>query len=65
MMHTAPMKDSDGQFSEWTKADCACRFCNGTEVCYAAWESSCGGYEDYKFGCAECGKTWWVDGPDA
>lgn len=28
-------------------------------------ESSCGGYDDYKFKCKTCGEVWWQEGPDA
>lgn len=28
-------------------------------------ESSCGGFDDYKFRCKDCGETWWAEGPDA
>lgn len=32
---------------------------------YREWESSCGGYDDYKFRCAACGQDWWSEGLDA
>lgn len=68
-MHTGPVNDAtDGKFSEWKKAesDAPCRHCGKKgDVRYVVWESSCGGYEDYKYGCMSCGKTWWVEGPDA
>lgn len=30
-----------------------------------SWESSCGGYEDYKYTCSTCGTVHWVDGIDS
>jgi DNA-directed RNA polymerase subunit M/transcription elongation factor TFIIS len=61
------MKDSDGDFKAPKPADdVKCRKCGLTgHVVYAVWESSCGGYEDYKFTCGLCGHHWWVDGIDS
>ena len=57
-----------GYQSDWTliEDDVPCRKCGvkgGIEVW--KWESSCGGYEDYHYRCTNCGKDWWVEGPDA
>lgn len=42
-----------------------CRKCKKeSAICYV-WESSCGGYEDYKYVCQECKHVWWVDGIDS
>jgi len=44
----------------------ACYKCGTVgQVEYRIWESSCGGYDDYKFRCNHCQETWWVEGPDA
>jgi hypothetical protein len=59
------MADSDGTFQEPKDAGVNCRECKGGPVTYETWESSCGGYEDYKYTCGECGATWWVDGIDS
>jgi len=65
-MHTQPMKDSDGDFSDWEPCHATvCRKCKSRNVKYKEWDSSCGGYTDYKYCCQECGYSWWVDGPDA
>ena len=29
------------------------------------WESSCGGFEDYKYTCPSCKHGFWIDGPDS
>ena len=29
------------------------------------FESSCGGYEDYRYTCTVCGAVHWVDGSDS
>lgn len=63
-MHTGPV---DGNFTDddWKQSQQLCRDCGAASVFYKAWESSCGGYEDYKYKCDNCGKTWWVEGPDS
>ena len=58
------MNDSDGTFSEATEVTRKCRKCGGPNVTVKSWESSCGGYEDYKYTCSDCGHYWWIDGPD-
>jgi hypothetical protein len=45
--------------------DCPCRKCGEKQVTMYTWESSCGGYEDYRFTCRACKATWWVDGIDS
>lgn len=64
-MHTGPMPESAGTFdSEWKDSGRTCRHCGGAME-YRVWESSCGGYEDEKHRCKECGKGYWIDGPDS
>lgn len=64
-MHTKPMKDSEGTFNKAKPADVRCRSCGMTgQVTVQEWESSCGGYEDYRYKCT-CGHVWWIEGPDA
>jgi hypothetical protein len=65
-MHTAPMRDSDGTFSEWQRSDVYCRKCEaGPKVRFRIWESHCGGYTDLQYECTACEGRWWVEGPDA
>lgn len=65
-MHTGPMQDSDGDFEKSKPADgVRCHRCKEQRVTMQVWHSKCGGYEDDKYSCAECGYTWWVEGPDA
>lgn len=52
-----PTKDENPGFK--------CRKCGSDEVEYREWESSCGGYEDYKYRCNGCAREWWVEGSDA
>ena len=42
-----------------------CRKCPSTDLRYIEWESSCGGHEDRKYRCNECGHHWWIEGADA
>ncbi len=42
-------------------AGCKCRKCPSRRV--VTWES--GDNPDYGYQCADCGHTWYVDGPDA
>lgn len=65
-MHTQPIPESAGTFREPDACKFNCRFCDGVKtVTCKTWESSCGGYEDDKYTCAKCGKSWWVDGADS
>ena len=60
-----PMDESEGQFSKPEVSICLCRKCNSKNVTCQEWESSCGGYEDYKYTCNDCNYVWWVDGIDS
>ena len=65
-MHTGSMSELDGKFNEWFESNGGvCPNCGSRDVKYRSWESSCGGYEDYKYKCSNCGEIWWVDGPDS
>ena len=56
--------ETDGTFAKPKSSDRPCPKCGEQKVTYETWESSCGGYDDYKFTC-ECGHFWWVDGGDS
>lgn len=45
-------------------ADCRHRSCGG-DVEVRVWESDDTAYEDEQYRCTKCGRTWWVEGPDA
>lgn len=65
-MHTKPMPERSGRLSAERISPQRCRGkCDKTtdHRCWT-WESSCGGYEDYKFECIDCGHVFWVDGDD-
>jgi DNA-directed RNA polymerase subunit M/transcription elongation factor TFIIS len=65
-MHTQPMAESEGEFTEEDRMPVAkCPKCKKFSVYYKVWESSCGGYEDTKYTCSECDYYRWVDGPDS
>lgn len=64
-MHTAPMPDSAGTFSEPEAVHYECRACHQKTAECQQWDSSCGGYTDYKFTCRSCGHSWWVEGSDS
>lgn len=57
--------DSEGDFRNWNPSQTPCRHCSSPHVQYRVWESSDGGYEDYQYRCAECQRTWWIDGIDS
>ena len=63
-MHTKPMKDSAGTFSNWKKSSMWCSKCGG-ESSYRTWSSYCGGYIDYQYKCQSCKHVWWIDGIDS
>ena len=69
-MHTKPMSESDGTFTRRGEAvERRCYKvvdggrCNAAMTC-ETWESSCGGYEDYKYTCSN-GHVEWVNGIDS
>jgi hypothetical protein len=66
-MHTGPMYDSEGTFSAESEACTShCRKCDKRTPHKAeSWESSCGGYEDYRYTCMVCNTVHWVDGIDS
>jgi len=66
-MHTKPMEDSDGTFDQTENTLTACHKCKQQTVEVKEWNSSCGGYTDYKYTCTNpaCKHYWWVDGADS
>lgn len=68
MTHMNPMPDSAGDFSDIKKAERPCPSCLQDTLTYRVWESSCGGYEDYKYTCTSCTSckySYWIDGIDS
>jgi hypothetical protein len=65
-MHTKPMSEGEGTFRPTTpEPEIECRKCKKIGgVSSRCWDSSCGGYEDYKLTCT-CGHSWWEEGPDS
>lgn len=62
-MHAKPISESDG---DWEPCDMKCPGCGEAgHVFCRIWESSCGGYEDFRYECRKCGNSWWIEGPDA
>jgi hypothetical protein len=64
-MHTKPMAEYEGEFSNARCVEHQCRKCGGTAATREQWNSHCGGYTDYKFTCEFCGAVTWTEGPDA
>ena len=66
MTHPAPMPDSAGDFSSAGQSKRFCKHCKGDTVFKCEkWESSCGGYEDYKYTCTCCQHGFWIEGCDS
>lgn len=67
MTHMKPMAEHEGTFRAASEKKYDCPKCKQTTVTCRVWDSSCGGYEDYKYECQnpDCKHSWWVDGPDA
>lgn len=61
------MPDSAGDFSPPEEKLYKCHKCSQQTAQCQLWESSCGGYEDYKYTCInpDCKYVWWVEGPDS
>lgn len=56
---------SDKTEGEWMPATQECECGDGEALEYRVVESADWAYEDYQYRCKACGKTFWVDGPDA
>ena len=65
MSFTPGMADSDGEFVKHNDAGVPCRKCKSKDVTESEWDSSCGGWTDYKYTCGACGHVWWEEGIDA
>jgi hypothetical protein len=70
MTHMRQMHVSEGEFQDWERAvgyqrACRNRHCGEADVWCCRWDSNDGAYEDYRYECRGCGKTWWVDGIDS
>ena len=65
MTHINPIPEHQGTLSAAAEKRYACRKCSKAEATCQTWESSCGGYEDFKYTCAACGHVWWIDGIDS
>lgn len=64
-MHINSVPESSGDLNEPKQTDRTCVNCKQQTVTYQIWESSCGGYEDFKYTCSNCKKVWWIDGIDS
>lgn len=66
-MHKTDIADSEGVFTKTEETLYDCPKCKLKTAICKVWESSCGGYEDYKYTCQnkECNHRWWVDGIDS
>ena len=66
-MHTKPMSEHQGTFQPPEAKRYRCLECKQQSAICRLWESSCGGYEDYKYACqnTDCRFSWWVEGSDS
>lgn len=66
-MHSKPMSETEGKFSTPEPDKYYCQKCGQVTATCRKWESSCGGYGDWKYECQNptCGHSWWVEGPDS
>lgn len=64
-MHSEPMAETEGTFSDRKDAGIPCRKCKAKTVVVETWDSNCGGYTDWKYTCLHCKHVWWVDGIDS
>lgn len=64
-MHTKPMEDSEGTFSEPECIDTSCPKCEEKTLYKQVWESNCGSYEDIRVKCRNCPYVEWIEGLDS
>lgn len=66
MTHIGPLPESAGEFTDEHLSIRGCSKCaKPTNHKCETWDSSCGGYTDYKYTCLECSTVHWVDGIDS
>lgn len=65
MTHMRQMSESEGTTAAAKPSDTPCPQCRARQTTCQEWESSCGGYVDWKYTCGACGWTWWIDGIDS
>jgi len=63
-MHIQPVSDLDGKFGAPRSCDNKCPKCN-SPMTMSIWTSDCGGFEDEKYDCNNCGHYFWFEGPDS
>lgn len=59
------MSEHEGTLSKPEEKKYECRKCGAIEATCQEWDSSCGGYTDYKYTCGACGHVRWVEGSDS
>ncbi len=64
-MHTGPVKESDGTLYPSESTNRRCPKCHSGHCDVQTWESNCGGFEDEKITCVNCGHVWWIEGIDS
>lgn len=65
MTTSRKFSELEGEFTRSEQSQTPCRKCGGRNVKCQTWESSDGGYEDYKYTCGDCSHIWWIDGIDS
>lgn len=64
MTHTRQMAEYEGVLGESKPTEYLCPACK-TPMTVQEWESSDGGWVDFKYTCPGCRKVVWVDGIDS
>ncbi len=65
-MNNKPVSARDGKFSASITCQIQCPKCkNQEDNARQQWDSSCGGYTDFRMTCWDCGHEWWIEGSDS
>lgn len=59
------MTDIEWKPTKLENPEFRCWKCDSNEIRYKIVESSCGGYDDYKYRCTNCDNEWWAESADA
>lgn len=65
MTHMRQMAESEGDLGKAQATERSCPSCKTQTMTVQEWESSDGGWVDFKYTCSTCGKAVWIDGIDS
>lgn len=60
MVDTKTYSESDGEFTKTEYSKSPCAKCKAYTLKVETWNSSCGGYEDYKITCDTCKHAYFL-----